>query len=67
MGVTSIIVTHDIEGAFALADRIALLDHGQLRFVGTPGEFRRSDDPLVRAFADREAAAVAAQRILDEP
>jgi phospholipid/cholesterol/gamma-HCH transport system ATP-binding protein len=67
MGVTSIIVTHDIEGAFALADRIALLDRGQLRFVGTPDEFRRSDDPLVRAFADREAAAVAAQRILDEP
>ena len=67
MGVTSIIVTHDIEGAMALADRIALLDRGRLRFVGTPDEFRRSDEPMVRAFADREAAAAAAERILEEP
>jgi phospholipid/cholesterol/gamma-HCH transport system ATP-binding protein len=65
-GVTSVLVTHDIEGALALSDRIALLDHGRLRFVGTPDEFRRSDDPLVRAFADREAAAAAALKIMEE-
>jgi phospholipid/cholesterol/gamma-HCH transport system ATP-binding protein len=59
-GVTSIVVTHDIEGALAVSDRIALLDRGRLRFLGTPEEFRRSDEPLVRAFADREAAAAAA-------
>jgi len=59
-GVTSIVVTHDIEGALALCDRIALLEGGHLRFVGLPEEFRRSRDPLVRAFAEREAAAALA-------
>ena len=39
---------------------------GGLRFVGTPDEFRASDDPLVRAFADRAAAAEAAARALVE-
>ena len=58
--VTSIVVTHDIEGALDISDRIALLEGGKLRFVGTPEEFRRSQDPLVRAFADRKAAAAAA-------
>lgn len=58
--VTSIVVTHDIEGGLALADRVALLEGGKLRFIGTPQEFRGSPDPLVRAFADRDAAAAAA-------
>jgi phospholipid/cholesterol/gamma-HCH transport system ATP-binding protein len=60
MGVTTVMVTHDIEGALAVCDRIALLYGGRLRFVGAAAEFRRSPDPLVRAFADREAAAAAA-------
>lgn len=66
-GVTSIVVTHDIEGALKISDRVALLDHGRLRFVGTPAEFLASDDPLVRAFADRQAAAAAALQIMEEP
>ncbi len=65
--VTSIVVTHDIEGALRISDRVALLDHGKLRFVGPPEEFRNSDDPLVRAFADRDAAAAAALKIMEEP
>jgi phospholipid/cholesterol/gamma-HCH transport system ATP-binding protein len=65
--VTSIVVTHDIEGALRISDRVALLDHGKLRFVGTPQEFRGSADPLVRAFADRETAAAAALKIMEEP
>jgi phospholipid/cholesterol/gamma-HCH transport system ATP-binding protein len=55
LGVTSILVTHDIEGALPISDRIALLDKGRIRFVGTPAEFRRSDDVLVRAFLERDA------------
>jgi hypothetical protein len=39
---------------------VALLEGGQLRFVGTPDEFRQSEHPLVRAFADRAAAVEAA-------
>jgi phospholipid/cholesterol/gamma-HCH transport system ATP-binding protein len=63
--VTSIVVTHDIEQALQISDRVALLEHGKLRFVGLPAEFRASDDPVVRAFADRQAAAEAALAILE--
>jgi phospholipid/cholesterol/gamma-HCH transport system ATP-binding protein len=55
LGVTSMIVTHDIEGALPISDRVAMLDHGRIRFVGTPMEFRESDDQLVRAFMERDA------------
>jgi len=63
--VTSIVVTHDIEQALEISDRVALLSHGKLRFVGTPAEFRASDDPVVRAFADRRAAAEAALQLVE--
>lgn len=56
-GVTSVVVTHDVEGALRLCDRLALLEGGAVRFLGTPAEFRSSDNPLVRAFVDRDAAA----------
>jgi phospholipid/cholesterol/gamma-HCH transport system ATP-binding protein len=65
-GVTSIVVTHDILGALEISNRVALLDHGKLRFVGTPAEFRASEDPLVHAFADRTAAAEAAVKIMED-
>lgn len=58
--VTSIVVTHEIEQALEISDRVALLSGGRLRFVGSPSAFRASDDPLVRAFACRHAAAAAA-------
>jgi phospholipid/cholesterol/gamma-HCH transport system ATP-binding protein len=61
-GVTSIVVTHDIEGVLPICDRIALLDSGKLRFVGTPDAFQSSLDPVVKAFADREEAAAVAAR-----
>ena len=64
--VTSIVVTHDITGALDISDRVALLDHGRLRFVGAPAEFNASVDPLVRAFADRSAAAAAALKIMED-
>jgi len=60
MHVTSIVVTHDIEGALSISDRVALLEGGKLRFLGTPDEFRHSQVPLVQAFADRSAAAAMA-------
>jgi len=63
--VTSIVVTHDIEGALEMSHRVALLDNGKLRFIGTPGEFRQSEDPLVMAFADRQAAARAALKLIE--
>jgi phospholipid/cholesterol/gamma-HCH transport system ATP-binding protein len=66
-GVTSIVVTHDIEGVLAYCDRIALLESGLLRFIGTPQAFKSSTDPLVRAFADREAAAAVAAGLVSVP
>ncbi len=63
--VTSIVVTHDIEQALEISDRVALLTHGKLRFVGGPAAFRSSEDPVVRAFADRQAAAEAALQLVE--
>ena len=54
--VTSLLVTHDIEGGLAMCDRVAMLDSGVLRFCGTPDEFAASPDPGVQAFVDRSAA-----------
>jgi phospholipid/cholesterol/gamma-HCH transport system ATP-binding protein len=64
-GVTSVVVTHDVEGALAFCDRIALLESGKLQFLGVPQAFRTSPNPLVRAFADRQVAAALAAREAD--
>ncbi len=57
--VTSLLVTHDIEGGLEMCDRVAMLEGGRLRFCGSPEGFRASSDPVVKAFIDREAATAA--------
>lgn len=57
--VTSLLVTHDIEGGLEMCDRVGMLEGGHLRFIGTPQEFRSCPDPVVRAFVDRAAAEAA--------
>ncbi len=57
--VTSMIVTHDIDGGLLICNRVAMLSGGKLRFCGTPEEFRNSQNPFVRAFADRQGAEAA--------
>jgi phospholipid/cholesterol/gamma-HCH transport system ATP-binding protein len=52
LGLTSVVVTHDLHSAFQVADRIALLHEGVIRASGTPGEMRASDDPVVRQFIE---------------
>lgn len=52
LGVTSIVVTHDLDSAFAIADRIAFLYEGRIQQVGTVQQVRQSTDPLVREFID---------------
>jgi phospholipid/cholesterol/gamma-HCH transport system ATP-binding protein len=54
LGVTSVMVTHDVRGAFRVADRIALLTEGKIVAQGTPEEFRASSDPKVKAFLERD-------------
>jgi phospholipid/cholesterol/gamma-HCH transport system ATP-binding protein len=50
LGVTSVVVTHDVRGACAIADRIVLLAGGLVAFDGPPAQFASSDEPTVVAF-----------------
>ena len=51
--VTSIVVTHDLDTAFEVGDRIALLYEGKVRASGTPAEMLQSTDPVVQRFVRR--------------
>jgi phospholipid/cholesterol/gamma-HCH transport system ATP-binding protein len=50
LGLTSVVVTHDLVSAFLVADRIAFLYDGTIRFYGTPEEARASRDPHLHEF-----------------
>jgi len=52
LGVTGVVVTHDMASAFRVSDRIAMLHQGRVRIVGTPAEIRGSDDSVVRSFIE---------------
>src|SRR5690606_30040935 len=54
VGITAIFVTHDQEEAFALSDRIAVLERGRLQQLGTPEElYDRPANPFVASFLGR--------------
>ena len=50
LGLTSVVVTHDLASAFFVADRIAFLYEGSIRFTGTPAEARAARDPQLHEF-----------------
>ena len=50
MGMTSIVVTHDMKSANFIADRVAYLHEGRIYFLGTPKELMASGDPLISDF-----------------
>ena len=52
LGVTSVVVTHDMKSAYTVADRIAMLYDGRIRFDGTPDEIRETEDAVVRGFVE---------------
>lgn len=52
LGVSSILVTHDMESAYAAADRIAMLYKGKIAAIGTVEEIKNSSNPIVRAFVE---------------
>jgi phospholipid/cholesterol/gamma-HCH transport system ATP-binding protein len=54
LGVTSVMVTHDVRGAFRVADRLALLSEGKIVMQGTPQEFLDSTNQKVREFLERD-------------
>ncbi|MBK8256195.1 MAG: ATP-binding cassette domain-containing protein [Polyangiaceae bacterium] len=55
IGVTSIVVTHDMKSAFTISDRIAMVYRGEIIAVGTPDEIRASRDPHVADFIEGKA------------
>jgi phospholipid/cholesterol/gamma-HCH transport system ATP-binding protein len=52
MGLTSIIVSHDLEETFHIADQVIVLANGKIAAQGTPQEVRNSTDPLVHQFVN---------------
>jgi phospholipid/cholesterol/gamma-HCH transport system ATP-binding protein len=50
LGVTSVVVTHEMDSAFRIADRMVLLDRGKFIISGTPDELKNSDNPIVKQF-----------------
>jgi phospholipid/cholesterol/gamma-HCH transport system ATP-binding protein len=54
-GITSIVVTHDMQSAFRTADRIAMLYGGQIIFTGSPDDITRSENEYVRQFIQGSA------------
>jgi phospholipid/cholesterol/gamma-HCH transport system ATP-binding protein len=55
IGVTSIVISHDIASVFRTAQRVAMLYDGVFRLVGTPEDFKKSDDPVIRQFVEGSA------------
>ena len=52
LGVTGIVVTHDMRSAYTVGDRIAMLYEGRVRQVGSVTEIQGSSDPIVRQFIE---------------
>ena len=52
LSVTSVVVTHDMQSAYRVANRIAMLYSGLIRYSGTPDEIRATDDPIVKGFIE---------------
>lgn len=55
LGITSLVVSHEIPETFHMADQIIVLANGKIAAQGTPDEVRRSDNPLVKQFVNAEA------------
>jgi len=52
LGITSIVVSHDLEETFRIADQVIVLANGRIAAQGTPQEVKQSDDPLVSQFVN---------------
>ena len=53
-GKTCVVVSHDVQSAFRIADRIAILFNGKIVEIGTPEEIKRSENPVVKQFINGE-------------
>jgi phospholipid/cholesterol/gamma-HCH transport system ATP-binding protein len=55
LGITSIVVTHDMSSVYKIADRVAMIQRGVVLFNGTPEELKKTEDPVVRQFIEGKA------------
>ena len=52
LGVTGVVISHDMKSVFRISDRVAMLYDGVIREEGTPDQIQGSDDPIVRGFIE---------------
>lgn len=57
LGVTAIVVTHDLHSAFSIGDRVAMLHEGKIIEIGPPGEFVKSENQFVQEFIKAQFSA----------
>jgi len=55
MGITSVVITHDMVSSYKIADRIAMLYDGKIIEVGTPDEIKSSPNPIIQQFIHGQA------------
>lgn len=55
LGVTSVVVTHDMKTVFTVADQVALLHEGRIHWSGTPDAMSAAEDRVVRSFVEGRA------------
>ncbi|MFN3562122.1 MAG: ABC transporter ATP-binding protein [Chloroherpetonaceae bacterium] len=53
--VTSVVITHDIQSVYKVADRVAMMHEGKIYFLGNPKDLAETQDPIVRNFVDRNS------------
>jgi phospholipid/cholesterol/gamma-HCH transport system ATP-binding protein len=62
-GLTMVVVTHELASAFLIADRMVLIDKGNVVAIGTTAEMRSSTHPRVRQFLDRIAEPAVSEEL----
>jgi phospholipid/cholesterol/gamma-HCH transport system ATP-binding protein len=62
LGVTGVVISHDMTSAFRISDRVAMLYDGRIRLEGTPEEMRATEDPIVKGFIEGRPELMGAAR-----
>ena len=66
LGVTSVVITHDMHSAFKIADHIAFLYEGQILLYGTPEDFKKTENPYVKQFVNGSSHGPIQMKLMKE-
>lgn len=66
LGVTSLVITHDMNSAYKISDKIVFLYDGKILMQGTPGDFKKSEDEYVKQFVTGSSKGPIQMKILKE-